>query len=272
MRASLLVRSACALAASARASLRLGLRRDAGRALGDDHRMGAGKIGGKQRRSAGHPKMKSHPPVPASEIVIRLRSDAKLPGDATSRHLAPSVGSARTRRGAQGARHVCLAGNGVAVASSPGAPWKVALIGVAALPGINLKQPTVRVYFPSKFSFESVAAYSQRSDWTAVQSKLQFRSWARAATACLPSLVMLVVDVLHPVHVLPTDHVGDCNMAHGVGRRGAVPVLHTRRRPDDITRLDLPLLSAFFLNPARPGSDYEEPGRRGGYARPGARR
>src|SRR4051794_12901765 len=36
-----------------------------------------------------------------------------------------------------------------------------------------------------------------------------------------------------------------------------MPVLHARRRPDHITRLDLPLLAAFFLNPTRPGCDDE---------------
>ena len=47
--------------------------------------MGAGKIGRQRFRSGGHDTMESHPPVPASGIVIRPRSDAKLPGDDASR-------------------------------------------------------------------------------------------------------------------------------------------------------------------------------------------
>ena len=63
----------------------LGLRRDAGRELGDDHRMGAGKIGGQRFRSGGHQPIELHPPPAATRIVTRPRSDAKLPGDDASR-------------------------------------------------------------------------------------------------------------------------------------------------------------------------------------------
>ena len=63
----------------------LGLGRDAGRALRDDHRVGARKIGRKWFGSSGHGPMESHPPWPASRIVIQPRVDAKLPGDDASR-------------------------------------------------------------------------------------------------------------------------------------------------------------------------------------------
>jgi hypothetical protein len=46
-------------------------------------------------------------------------------------------------------------------------------------------------------------------------------------------------------------------MAHGILGRGAMPVLDTRSRPDDVARLDLNLLPAFLLNPAGAGSDDE---------------
>src|SRR3954471_1013061 len=78
-----------------------------------------------------------------------------------------------------------------------------------------------------------------------------------SGSSCNPTsaAILFVGDLLHPVHVLAADHVGDRDMAHGIGRCGSVPVLHTRRRPNDITRLDLPLLVALFLNPARSGCD-----------------
>ena len=66
MSASVLVRSAFALAASARASRERGLRRDPRRALGEDHRMSIGKVGGKRFGGSGHRARESYPPPSAS--------------------------------------------------------------------------------------------------------------------------------------------------------------------------------------------------------------
>src|SRR5215217_7883252 len=79
-----------------------------------------------------------------------------------------------------------------------------------------------------------------------------------AAEPALTCGIAVVADLLHPVYVLAADHVRDSDVAHRISRRGAMPVLHAQRCPDNITGLDLPLLTAFFLKPARPGCDDQD--------------
>ena len=45
--------------------------------------------------------------------------------------------------------------------------------------------------------------------------------------------------MFHPVHVLAVELFLDRDVRHCRGRRGAVPVLLTRREPDHIARPDL---------------------------------
>src|SRR5947209_6775984 len=47
-------------------------------------------------------------------------------------------------------------------------------------------------------------------------------------------VVLLVADLLHPVHRLAVERLLDGDVGHGRGRRGAVPVLLARREPDHV--------------------------------------
>src|SRR5689334_9411209 len=64
--------------------------------------------------------------------------------------------------------------------------------------------------------------------------------------------ILLVADLFHPVHNLTVFLFLNGNMTHGSGRRGAVPVLLTGRKPDHITGPDLLHWSAFVLGPTAP--------------------
>src|SRR5687768_422021 len=72
------------------------------------------------------------------------------------------------------------------------------------------------------------------------------------------SPILLVADLLHPIHASAVDHVRDGDMAHAVSRGGSMPMLHARRRPDDVTWLHLQLLAAPFLHPSCPGRDDQD--------------
>src|SRR4051794_11029802 len=74
--------------------------------------------------------------------------------------------------------------------------------------------------------------------------------------------ILLVADLLHPLDVLAVDAFLDGDVAHAVRRGRAVPVLHARRRPDHVARLDLPLLTVPFLHPASAGRDDQDLARR----------
>src|SRR5215203_609251 len=67
--------------------------------------------------------------------------------------------------------------------------------------------------------------------------------------------VLVVGDVFQPISVLAVDHVRDRDVAHAVGRCRSMPMLHTRRGPDDIAWLNLSLLPSLLLHPPCPGSD-----------------
>ena len=82
-----------------------GLRLDARRALGEDHRMSTGKVGGERFGGSGHRARESYPPPSASRNLTRPRLGARLPGDDASRcrtegiRAAPERSSRRRRRG-----------------------------------------------------------------------------------------------------------------------------------------------------------------------------
>src|SRR5882757_4455030 len=61
--------------------------------------------------------------------------------------------------------------------------------------------------------------------------------------------ILFIADIFHPVHIPAVNEFLNGDMAHSVGRGGAVPMLHTRRRPDHITRPYLPLVAIPFLHP-----------------------
>src|SRR3712207_283417 len=67
--------------------------------------------------------------------------------------------------------------------------------------------------------------------------------------------VLLVADRLHPGDRRAVQLLLDGDLAHGRGRRGAVPVLLARREPDHVTRADLPDRPALALGPAASGGD-----------------
>src|SRR5271165_4922546 len=62
--------------------------------------------------------------------------------------------------------------------------------------------------------------------------------------------VLLVSDLFHPIDSLTVEPFLDRDMGHCRCRRGAVPVLLTRRNPDHIPRPDLFDRAAFALRPA----------------------
>src|SRR5947208_11405873 len=64
------------------------------------------------------------------------------------------------------------------------------------------------------------------------------RGWLAAhRVLCLP-LVLLVGDLLHPVHGLVVELLVNGDVGQRGRRRGAVPMLFTRRDPDHVTRPD----------------------------------
>src|SRR5215469_13105290 len=69
------------------------------------------------------------------------------------------------------------------------------------------------------------------------------------------SLVLLVADSLEPVNELPIELFLDRDVRHGGRGRGAVPVLLSRRAPDDIARSDDPDRTAPALHQATSGGD-----------------
>src|SRR5258708_4854575 len=60
---------------------------------------------------------------------------------------------------------------------------------------------------------------------------------AAGTPSCLPS-VLLVAGLFHPVDHLAIDMLLDRDMGHGRRRRRTMPVLHARRKPDDVARPD----------------------------------
>jgi hypothetical protein len=67
--------------------------------------------------------------------------------------------------------------------------------------------------------------------------------------------VLFIADLLQPVHGLAIEGFLDGDVRHGGGRCSAVPVLHTRRKPDHISRPNFFDRAALELCPAATGRD-----------------
>src|SRR3974390_363004 len=65
-----------------------------------------------------------------------------------------------------------------------------------------------------------------------------------------PGPVLLVSDVLHPLHRLAVECLSNGDMAHRRGRRRAVPVLLAGQKPDDIARPDFLDWASLALHPS----------------------
>src|SRR2546430_1080384 len=85
-----------------------------------------------------------------------------------------------------------------------------------------------------------------------------------------PRAILLVRNLLHPIDVPAIDSFLNGDVTHGIGRGCTMPVLHARRNPHHVARLDLALLAAPVLNPARSGGDDQN--LPGGVRVPGAAR
>src|SRR5215210_7871526 len=75
--------------------------------------------------------------------------------------------------------------------------------------------------------------------------------------ALLPAAILLVADLLQPIHVLAVDGLLDGDVCHGGGGRRAVPVLDARREPDHVAGPDLLLRAAPLLYPPEARRDDE---------------
>src|SRR6476620_4191184 len=71
------------------------------------------------------------------------------------------------------------------------------------------------------------------------------------------AIELCVGDFLHPVHRLAIERLGDGDMGHGSCCRRAMPMLLTRRNPDDIAGPDILLGATLHLHPARAGRHYQ---------------
>src|SRR5439155_13525285 len=93
------------------------------------------------------------------------------------------------------------------------------------------------------------------SDNATTAQPIRIRMPATFASAALSLPVLLVADLLEPVHVLATDRSRQGDVRHGGGRRRAVPVLDARRTPDDVAGADLHDRSAPLLRPTHARGD-----------------
>src|SRR5260221_14621579 len=67
--------------------------------------------------------------------------------------------------------------------------------------------------------------------------------------------VLFVADLFHPVDDLAVELFLNCNMRHGRGRRGTMPMLLARREPDHKAGMHLLNGTALALDPAATGLD-----------------
>jgi hypothetical protein len=65
---------------------------------------------------------------------------------------------------------------------------------------------------------------------------------------------LLVADVLHPIDDFTVEFFLDGDVGHGRGRARAVPVLLPRRKPNDITRMNVKSLTLLETDPILLGS------------------
>src|ERR1700716_221569 len=85
-----------------------------------------------------------------------------------------------------------------------------------------------------------------------------------------PRAILLVRNPLHPIDVPAIDSFLNGDVTHGVARGCSMPVLHARRNPHHVARLDLALFAAPVLYPSRSGGDDQN--LPGGVRVPGAAR
>src|SRR4051794_33416667 len=71
--------------------------------------------------------------------------------------------------------------------------------------------------------------------------------------ASLP--ILFVAHLLHPIDSLAVERFLDGDMRHRSGRRGAVPVLQSRWKPDHVARRDLFDRATLALHPSKSCSD-----------------
>src|SRR5690349_5444498 len=67
--------------------------------------------------------------------------------------------------------------------------------------------------------------------------------------------ILLVADFLQPVDVLAASGFLHGDVGHRRSRRGTVPMLQSRRKPDHVAGPDLLDRAALTLHPPEPGSD-----------------
>src|SRR5438270_79780 len=84
---------------------------------------------------------------------------------------------------------------------------------------------------PRTTAMPRLMSIAERADMPAYVMAVR-RSW-------LAPLVLLVADLLHPVHGLVVELLVNGDVGHRGRRRCAVPMLFTRRDPDHVTRPDL---------------------------------
>ena len=85
------------------------------------------------------------------------------------------------------------------------------------------------------------------------------------------TVVLLIGDLFHPLHVLTTHFFLNGDMRHVIGGRRAMPVFHAWRYPDDISWLDFVLFTTLLLHPAEGQPSRSGPDRADVYARPSGR-
>src|SRR6184192_2556148 len=94
------------------------------------------------------------------------------------------------------------------------------------------------------------------SPWTGWRRSATSNTGANNASRLREALfapVLLVADLLHPVHGLAIEVFLNGDVRHGGGCRGAVPMLLTRRDPDHVTGPNLLDRPAPALRAARAG-------------------
>src|SRR5438132_3449525 len=68
-------------------------------------------------------------------------------------------------------------------------------------------------------------------------------------------LIFFITHLFHPLDCLAVEVFQDCDVRHGCGWRGAVPMLLTRRAPNNVTRPNFLFWTALALHPSTPVSD-----------------
>src|SRR3954471_4090473 len=81
-------------------------------------------------------------------------------------------------------------------------------------------------------------------------ARISTRSFQALKPPDFSAAILLVRNLLHPINGLAVELLLNGDVAHGRGRRGAVPMLLTRCEPHHVARPDLLNRAALTLNPA----------------------